>query len=86
MNNKIYFIIMGIAIFSLIFAGVSFVYGVKNAPLSCPVPDEVRRCDCTYNSLGDKNLRYCFCYPGDKFIDWKENLGEEVLNGTIRNP
>lgn len=70
----IFLIINGILIFKVLFD--------NPLPLSCPVPiKEINRCDCVYNALGNKNLRYCICYPSSSF---EINLSE-VFNESAGN-
>lgn len=50
---------------------------------SCPLPkEEVNACDCYYGALGDKSLRYCVCYPGNKF-NVSELLTKDFLDSKL---
>lgn len=75
--EKVYTIIMVISILVMILLVFVFIKAMNQAPKSCPVPKEVGRCDCVYNALGDKSLRYCNCYPGNVFIP-----GDKLIEGS----
>jgi len=83
LNRTQYWFIIGIAFGLLIVNGylvVNLVKGEVEFDKTCPVPvDEINYCDCVYSSLGDKSLRYCVCYPGEKF-DISKSI--EVENGS----
>lgn len=82
LTNTQKWIVIGLTIGLLIINGY-LVWKLLNdeVPKQCPVPiNEISFCDCVYNALGSKSLRYCICYVGDKRI----NLNE-VINGTSRN-
>lgn len=71
-------------IIAIVIIGIStygFLKAVNQSPKSCPVPEEVGRCDCFYNALGDKSLRYCFCYPGTILTHPDKLIGVENVTG-----
>ena len=73
--------VIGIAFGLLIINGYLVLKLLKDeVPKQCPVPDKVNRCDCVYNAIGDKSLRYCFCYPGER-INLTGIIGGD-LNGS----
>jgi len=68
LTKKQYWAVIGIAFILLIVNGW-LVWKLINdeVPKQCPVPNEISSCDCVYNALGDKSLRYCICYPRQRF-------------------
>ena len=74
-----YWIVIGITFGLLIVNGyLVFRFLIDDIPKQCPIPiDKISFCECEYNALGDKSLKYCICYPGEKI-----DIEEEILNGT----
>ena len=70
MINKNQYWALILLAFLLLLVNGYLVYKLLNdeVPKQCPVPvDKISFCDCFYNALGSKDLRYCFCYPGQRF-------------------
>lgn len=86
-----YWIVIFIALILLIINGYlvfNLLLGKIEFENNCPLPENISFCDCVYNALGDKNLRYCTCYPGlfqKRQIDIDKILNGTLINGTIRD-
>lgn len=83
-KKKVYLAVFGIIIIFSIINGV-IIYVLKNQSnfeTDCPLPKNlIDRCECSYSSLGAKELRFCTCYPKGK-VDVFDLGNLTIPNGT----